>query len=263
MEGAKTASRPAKKPKRPLKRHVQQNFRYRDRNGQKRGGKREGAGRPAKGPRSSEKHKARPKLNGRHPVLVTVRVVREVGNLRKRHIYRAMRFALYSAANRDDFRVVHFSIQHNHLHLIVEAANQRAMSRGMQGLLISAARHVNMEIEARTGERRRGRVVADRYHARVLNSPKQCRNALSYVLNNWRRHEEDRAAVASGWTLDPFSSAVNFGGWKELEDSPFLFPVRETYERLHTCTPQTWLLRTGWTKHGLIGAREVPGPAPS
>jgi REP element-mobilizing transposase RayT len=250
--------------RRALKRHVQQELPYRrDRNGGRRGGVRVGAGRPPKGPRSSERHKTRPELTGRQPILVTVRVSREVGSLRKRHIYRAMRFALYSSANHENFRVVHVSLQSNHLHLIVEAASKLALSRGMQGLLISAARHINGEIAKQTGERRSGRVFPDRYHARVLTSPKQCRNAVSYVLNNWRRHKEDRASFARAWTLDPFSSAVNFGGWKELEDSPFLYPVRETYERLHTCSAQTWLLRVGWMKHGLIGVREVPGPVPS
>lgn len=198
-------------------------------------------------------------LSGRHPILVTVRVAKEVGNLRKRQVYRAIRYALYAAANRDNFRVVHFSLQRTHLHLIVEASNKEALSRGMQGLLISAARHINSEIKMSSGKSRRGVVFPDRYHATVLKSPKQCRNAISYVLNNWRRHKEDQSELTSTWVVDPFSSAVNFGGWRELEDSPFLFPVRKTYERLHTCRPQTWLLSIGWTKHGLIGATEIPG----
>ena len=253
---------PTEAKRRPLKRHVQQDLAFRDRNGGRRGGKRPGAGRPPKGPRSSERHEARPRLTGRHPILVTARVVGAVGSLRKRHIYRALRFALYTSAAREDFRVVHVSMQRTHLHLVVEAARKTALSSGMQGLLISAARHINLEIASRTGKPRSGKVFPDRYHARVLTSPRQCRNAVSYVLNNWRRHQEDRADIARAWTLDPFSSAVNFGGWKELAGSPFLFPVRDTYDRLLTCTPQTWLLRTGWTKHGLVGAREVPGPAP-
>jgi REP element-mobilizing transposase RayT len=247
------------KAKRARKVHVQQGLRYLDRNGQRRGGKRKGAGRPPKGSRSSEKHKERALLSGRHPILVTVRVAKEVGNLRKRQVYRAIRYALYAAANRDNFRVVHFSLQRTHLHLIVEASNKEALSRGMQGLLISAARHINSEIKMSSGKSRRGVVFPDRYHATVLKSPKQCRNAISYVLNNWRRHKEDQSELTSTWVVDPFSSAVNFGGWRELEDSPFLFPVRKTYERLHTCRPQTWLLSIGWTKHGLIGATEIPG----
>ena len=78
-------------------------------------------------------------------------------------------------------------------------------------------------------------------------------------LNNWRHHREDRRTFARAWKLDPYSSAIMFGGWKELEDSAFLHPRRATYEPLHVWLPRTWLLRTGWRRHGLIEAIEVPG----
>jgi putative transposase len=243
----------------PGKRDLQTKLRF----GDPRGGKRKGAGRPPNGPRSSERHKARPELNARHPILVTTRVSKAAGNLRRRRIYHAVRYALLVAGLRDTFRVVHVSIQRTHVHLIVEASSKHALSRGIQGLLISAARHIKNEIENATGTRPRGLVFGDRYHARVLTSPRQCRNAICYVLNNWRRHSEHRSGVARTWLLDPFSSSVNFGGWKELSDSPFLFPIPDTYDRMPTCFPQTWLLRVGWEKHGLIGATEVPGPAPT
>jgi putative transposase len=247
---------------RARKRHVQQQLRLkRDKNGQLRGGRRPGAGRRPRGVRSSERHKARPRLTGRDPILVTVRIDREVGNLRRRGIYHALRFALYATALREDFRVVHFSIQRTHLHMIVEAQSKRALSRGMQGLLISAARQINGAVEVETGVRRRGRVVSDRYHARTLTSPKAVRRAIAYVLNNWRRHGEHERGVAKGWLVDPFSTGASFGGWKELEDKLFLFPLRESYQPLMMCYPQTWLLRVGWERHGLVGAREIPGPA--
>ena len=99
----------------------------------------------------------------------------------------------------------------------------------------------------------------DRYHERVLTSPRQCRHALAYVLNNWRRHGEDQRGAARTWVVDPLSSAVNFAGWRELAGSLRLFDVPPWYERLPTSNAQTWLLVTGWTKHALIGAREVPG----
>src|SRR5678815_100869 len=63
-----------------------------------RGGKRRGAGRPPKGKRSSEPHKERPFLNARYPVHSTLRVVREVGNLRRRCVYQAIREATLTTA---------------------------------------------------------------------------------------------------------------------------------------------------------------------
>src|ERR1700704_1135540 len=112
----------------------------------KRGGKRRGAGRKPKGRRAGSPHKARPELNARHPVHVVLRVIGAVGNLRRRFTYRAIREATLTTARREDFRIVHVSIQCTHVHLIVEADNKSALASGMQGFQISAAKHLNAAI---------------------------------------------------------------------------------------------------------------------
>jgi hypothetical protein len=156
--------------------------------------------------------------------------------------------------------VVHFTIQRTHLHLIAEAENQRALSSGMQGLLISAARRINRVLTKDDGKPHNGAVFPDRYHQRVLTNPRQCRNAIRYVLSNFRRHSEDWKPEAYTWLLDKWSSAVNFGGWKGLADREQLYPIPLDYERLPTSAPRTWLLSLGWMKHGLIDEHDVPGP---
>ncbi|HWO21241.1 MAG TPA: transposase [Kofleriaceae bacterium] len=225
------------------------------------GGRRRGAGRPPRGPRSSERHQERPVHDHRHPVHVTLRVVADVTSLRQRDMYLQLREATIVTARREDFRIVQLSIQRNHLHLLVEADHKEALSRGMQGFAISAAKRINAAITARTGGRRTGKVVADRFHARPLTSPRAVRHALAYVLNNWRRHGEDQAGLPQTWKVDPFSSGPLFFYWKELEDSPVLWPLRETYLPLIVLRPRTWLLAKGWqAHHPLISVREVPGP---
>jgi REP element-mobilizing transposase RayT len=205
-------------------------------------------------------HERRPAHDPRHPVHVTLRIVASMTNLRRRHTFHALREATLTAAKREDFRIVHMSIQRNHVHLIVEADHKDALSRGMQGFSISAAKRVNATITARTGVRRRGKVVDDRFHARTLTSPRAVRHTLAYVLNNYRRHGEDRAGVARAWKADPFSSGPMFFGWKELENSPVLWPLRPTYQPLIVLRPRTWLLAKGWQKyHPLISTHEVPG----
>ena len=224
------------------------------------GGKRRGAGRPPAGPRSSEHHKVRPAHDHRHPVHVTIRVVADVTSLRQRDMYMQLREATIVTARREDFRIVHLSIQRNHLHLIVEADHKDALSRGLQGFSISAAKRVNAAITERTGVRRTGKVIADRFHARALTSPRAVRHALSYVLNNWRKHREGREGIPRTWKADPFSSGPVFFGWRELEYSPVLWPLRETYHPLIVLRPRTWLLAKGWQEHHpLISVREVPG----
>jgi REP element-mobilizing transposase RayT len=167
-------------------------------------------------------------------VHVVLRTVAAVGNLRTRFAYRAIREATLTTARRQDFRIVHASIQRTHIHLIVEADNKTALASGMQGFQISAARHLNAALGARTlrphdrrpptsrrsAPRRRGTVFPDRYHATIITSPRQARHALAYVLVNFRKHEEDRAQPMSSWTIDWFSTAAMFPGWIEYGDAP-------------------------------------------
>ena len=206
-------------------------------------------GRPRKQGKQDPAHVARPDLVARHPVHVVLRAVRAVGSLRTRHAYRAIRGAIGTCAARADYRVVHASLQSNHLHLLVEADDKRALSRGMQGFAISAAKRLNRELRRRHGE-----VFAFRYHATPVTSPTQARNAIAYVLNNWRRHRNDTRAP---WRIDPYSSAEQFAGWK----TPHGYAARK--EPLPCVRPTTWLLTDGWTRAGPIRTDEVPGPDPA
>ncbi len=203
------------------------------------GGKRDGAGRPQVNARKSEPHRRRPRLDGaNHPVHVTVRTHPDVGAMRRHRGYRALHRALRRVAARTDFRVVHVSIQNTHVHFLVEADHELALARGMQSLQISAARALNAELG------RRGNVFVDRYHPRVVTSPRQTRNALAYILNNWRKHGAHLSHPSH--RIDPYSSACTF------------YTLSTTYDPLPVCRAQTWLLRTGWTRHGSIAPSFVP-----
>jgi REP element-mobilizing transposase RayT len=186
-------------------------------------------------------------------VHVSLKVVPEVGRLRKPKAYRALRAAAARVLGRGDFRIVHVSIQHNHVHLLVEADDRMALARGMQAFETAAARRLNRALG-----RARGKVFLHRYHATMLTTPKQVRHCLSYVLNNWRRHREDlRGAAQRRAHLDPYSTAIRFDGWLGVDGT---FPIPDGYEPLPTSPPTVWLLTTGWRRHGPMDCREVPGP---
>ncbi|HSS02718.1 MAG TPA: transposase [Kofleriaceae bacterium] len=210
--------------------------------------------------RAGSRHKVRPELKARNPVHVVLRVVSAVGNLRRRATYKAVREATLTTARREDFRIVHLSIQRNHLHLLVEADHKGALASGMQGFQISAAKHLNAAISKdQPGPRRRGAVFPDRYHAEIITTPTQARHTLNYILNNWRNHREDRVAMAQNWKTDPFSTAILFPGWEEYGDQAFLWRGPPTYDPLVVYRPRTWLLREGYLRGGPpISVREVP-----
>ncbi|HSS02451.1 MAG TPA: transposase [Kofleriaceae bacterium] len=239
--------------RKPRKRHIQQDL-------FRRGGKRRHAGRKPKGTRAGSPHQARPTIKANQALHVVMRVVPEVGSMRRRELYKAVRDATLIAALRERFRIVHVSIQRNHVHMLVEAHNNLALARGMQGFQISAARNVNTALRV-GGRRRRGPVFADRYHLEVITSPTRAHRAISYILN-WRKHNEDQRGLASTWLVDPFSSGISFPGWKELDDKAFMWPIRETYDPLFVRRPESWLLREGWKLVGSISARDVPNKRP-
>ena len=228
------------------------------------GGKRAGAGRKANlqaGQKPHRRVRKRQRLTGREPVHVVLRVTSEVGRLRRRKAYQAIRRATLVAFARGLIRIIHLSIQRTHVHLIVEAADERRLARGLQGLQISAARHLNcaIAVERRLPCARRGQVFTTRYHAEILATPRRARHALAYVLNNWRRHREDLAGRAQRRApVDPYSSGICFDGWRD-HATPFAFP--RDYQPLVVVPPRCWLLTTGWRRHGPIGLREVPGPS--
>src|SRR6185503_16976974 len=125
----------------------------------------------------------------------------------------------------------------------------RALTRGMCSFLISAARHINRAVRARGGQ------VFERYHARSLPTPREVRNCIAYVVNNWRHHREHRKV---SWLVDKYSSAISFDGWKELGRGA-RFKAPPDYAPLVVWRPAVWLLTTGWLRHGLVSIRETPG----
>jgi len=188
-------------------------------------------------------HTARPFHDKHNPEHVTWRIVAGLPSLRRRPLARAVGQTIRSitrshARRRTSFRVIHFSIQPNHLHLIVEAGSKKTLTEGLRGLGIWLARRVN-EVLGRNGP-----VIADRYHARPLTTPREVRNAIVYVLQNHKHHEPSRFLV------DENSSAPWFAHWAApLPRPPTHSPVAE---------PLTWLARIGWKRHGLIRFEEAP-----
>jgi hypothetical protein len=141
-------------------------------------------------------------------------------------------------ASEEKFRVLHFSVQVDHVHLLVEAEGTSSLRGGIQGLAIRIARAIDRACA------RRGRVWGDRYHARILRTPREVRHALVYVLANWRRH----IPATSG--LDPCSSARAFVGWRNGK------PIGDG--DVPIASARTWLARVGWRRHRLIDVGEGP-----
>jgi REP element-mobilizing transposase RayT len=178
----------------------------------------------------------RREVNPRLPLHVTLKMKAHVWQLRSRRCFRVLELAFYRGCGRFGSRVCEFSVQHNHIHLVVESSDAVALARALQGLAIRMAKGLNGVMG------RKGAVFADRYHARALRTPTEVRRALVYVLGNARKH---LAAVGqrprADW-LDPYSSAAWFNGWTSC--GPPLFGPAPV------ALPATWLLSEGYVRAG-------------
>ena len=217
------------------------------------GGARRNAGRKP-GPRPSTPHRTRPLHRRFEPVHVTLRS--RIAPLRSQFVFPSVRLALVRAARQDParFRIAHFSVQRDHVHLMVEAEDRRALSSGIRSVAIRIARYVNDLLS------RRGPLWAERWHGRALKSPREVRNALLYVVANFRKH----ARNALGPGLDPFSSAAHFDGfreWSPVSGRPPPFAVHAALGPKGDAvgSSRTWLGSVGWRRHGLLGIAECPG----
>jgi REP element-mobilizing transposase RayT len=216
-----------------------------------RGGWRPGAGRPRG--RTKVAHLARPAFAARHPLHVTLRLRPEVASLRRRRALAAVKGAIASAQRADTFRIVQFCVLSNHLHLLCESTDARALASGMQGFAVRAARAIN-RAQARVGT-----VFAERYHARALRSPREVRNVLVYLLHNARKHLLERGQRPSLRSFDPCSSAAWFDGWSRP------LPRHERWMRQVLAEPtpvvpaRTWLASIGWRRWGPLRLDAMPG----
>jgi REP element-mobilizing transposase RayT len=177
---------------------------------------------------------------------VTLRIRRDVPSLRSRRLVRELERCFRVACERGRFRVVHYSVQRDHVHLIIEADDASALGRGMSSIGARIARAVNRVFS------RRGKVLADRYHHRVLRTPREVRNALAYLLLNFLRKHAAQRGVRAPVMIDPASSGRWFLGWTRQHAPP-------PPERAPVAKARSWLLRAGWLRHGRIDPREVPG----
>jgi REP element-mobilizing transposase RayT len=216
------------------------------------GGARRGAGRKPKALLPGVTHTPRAILPARHPVHVTVKLRQGLPKLRQPR-ERAVLLAAFAKAKQragrtgKTFRLTHFAILNDHLHLIVETQDRQALARAVQGLLIRIARALNKLWQ------RHGSLFADRYHDRALTTPRAVRNALCYVLANGKKHAAEGRAVTVPQAIDVYTSAPWFDGFVEhitvrgIAGLPP--PVAE---------PRTWLLSIGWRRCGLLSAHELP-----
>src|SRR5690349_17047713 len=115
-------------------------------NGSRWGGRREGAGRKPAGAKAGQPHMRRPPHVATMPLHVTLRLADGVPRMRQRRGYQAVRRAMQVANRFDAARICEISIQHNHVHLLVEANDSAALTRLMRSFGNGLAKNVRARL---------------------------------------------------------------------------------------------------------------------
>jgi REP element-mobilizing transposase RayT len=213
----------------------------------RRGGYRAGAGRKVGRSDTYVPNLPRPAVTRHNGVHVTLRLVDGLPSLRRPRSLHLIEAVFVAERRRKGFRLVHYAVRGNHVHLVCEAEERLALSRGVQRLSSRIARGLNRLL------RRDGRVFADRFHSRMVRSPREARHLLAYVLLN--AHKDYARSGQRLIGLDPCSSGRWFDGWADVPArAP---PGLDANEREpEVAPPRSWLLRVGWRRHGLLRTDE-------
>jgi hypothetical protein len=198
-------------------------------------------------------HGTRAKVDPRYPLQVTIRAAPGLPSLRSARVFGLLRRTI-ARASVDRFRVIHFSVQQDHGHFIVEGDEARRARGGMHGLAIRLALAVNRALG------RKGQVVGDRYHVRPLTTPRQMRTSMVYVLLNFRKH------LRAPPGIDPRSSGPHFSGWHgqaRLDSADVATAATAAIGSAATVAPMTWMAAVGWRRAGgLLKVEERPAASP-
>ncbi len=170
----------------------------------------------------------------------------EVRSLRGRGFIAEIRKSFVAVKEREDFRLLHYSFQSDHVHLIVEAEDHEALGRGMNAISSRIARAAHRAFEIS------GKVLSGPYHAHLLRSANEVHRAIAYVLLNIRKHWSQKHRRAPRVQIDEASSARWFEG----------FSRQLPADRAGVCEvsrPRCWLLSRGWRHYGPISPALIPG----
>ena len=148
---------------------------------------------------------------------------------------------------------MHYSIQRDHVHLLIEAHSNHSIACGMKSVGSRIGKLANRLFQ------RSGKVLDGRYHLRPLRTPLEVHRALRYVLLNHRHHAAQRRRPKTKHEIDheraqpdPASSGRWFDGWRIATHPP------NSKDTCEVAPARTWLLQSGWRRHGLIHPAEIP-----
>ena len=168
------------------------------------------AGRPAihdKGIR----HRKREEIKRARPLHLTIKLNR--AQMQNKMILKHLKHSI-KRGRLKGLRIIHFSLQNDHVHLYAESESNLILTQGMKALGVSFAKRINKHFKTK------GQVYKTRFHLRVLRSASEAKNVINYILKNGVKHNRTKSFIDSysSWVVLHDFKLIGLGRKKERED---------------------------------------------
>jgi hypothetical protein len=130
-------------------------------------------------------HRTRESVNSKRPLHVNFKYR---VSIRNKEVLKILKRALINSGAKG-LRILHYSVQSNHMHFILEADNNKILETGMRSLTVTIAKGI-----------KKGKVQLERYHLHVLKTIRETKNAISYVLFNEQKHSGKKCIELDGYS---------------------------------------------------------------
>ncbi|MEI8348179.1 MAG: transposase [Pseudomonadota bacterium] len=157
------------------------------------------AGRPriSRSDKTPVPHRLREEIPKKKPVHVVWHLNPHVPPCRRKNILLIFKKAVLKGRLMG-LKVIHFSLMNNHLHLLIETENKKALAKALQSFAISFTKRLkNFNGLKKTP------IFKERYFCHILKSLREVKHAIHYILMNGKK------AGLSRYDIDPYSSAIN------------------------------------------------------
>lgn len=141
------------------------------------------------------RHTERPKFKNARSLHLTIKVRENKADIKSIKLLKALHHAI-KRARLMKLKIIHYTLEYNHVHLLVEADTHHALHRGMQAFGISFSKAINKT------KRLKGTVYKHRYHFRQICSSRELKNVLHYIFHNGIKHGRTSSLI------DPFNSLM-------------------------------------------------------
>lgn len=128
------------------------------------------------------RHIKRPEIKRLTSLHLTVKILKDKAGIKNKQTLALLKHAILKARKKG-LRIIHFTLEYDHVHLLVEANDNEVLGRGMMVFGVTMAKGINRLKSIK------GTVYKHRYHFRKINSPRELKNVLHYIFNNGIKHK--------------------------------------------------------------------------